>query len=449
MTFNVKGIFMHIDTLIFAPWILTVEQEQPLLTNHALAIKDNKIHAILENKEAEALAKNLTSQQVLHLDNHILMPGLINLHGHSAMTLLRGYADDLALMDWLQNHIWPAEGKYVGPEFVYDGTRLAMAEMIRGGTTCINDMYFYHSEVAQAAKSMKMRTYVGCSILEFPTNYAKNADEYITKGMQARNEYLNDDLVTFTLAPHAPYTVADETFSKLVALRDQHDILLHCHIHETQFEVQESLRLHQKRPLARLDNLGMLDERLIAAHMVHTNDDEIALLAKKKVGIAHNPASNMKLASGFARVQNMLDAGISVGLGTDGSASNNKLDMIADIRLAALIAKGYSGNPTDLKALSAIEMATINGAKALGREHDLGTLKVGKLADIIAINLQDCIETLPVFDPISHIAYSAGREQVSHVWINGRKVLDNHTLVDFKLSDFVENARMWQKKIAQ
>lgn len=440
---------MSIDTLIFAPWILTVEKDAPLLTDHALAIKNNKIEAILPQAEAKALAKTMKADQVLHLDNHVLMPGLINLHGHSAMTLLRGYADDLALMDWLQNHIWPAEGKYVNAEFVYDGTRLAMAEMIRGGTTCINDMYFYHSEVAKAARSMNMRTYVGCSVLEFPTNYAKNADEYISKAMQARSEYLNDDLVTFTLAPHAPYTVADETFSKLVNLRDQHDMLVHCHIHETEFEISESLKLHQKRPLARLDNLGVLDQHLIAAHMVHTTDEEIKLLAAKKVGVAHNPTSNMKLASGFARVQNMLDAGVSVGLGTDGSASNNKLDMISDIRLAALIAKGFSGNPTDLKALSAIEMATINGAKALGREHELGSLKAGKLADIIAIDLQSYVETLPVFDPISHIAYSADREQVSHVWINGRKVLDNKTLVDFKLSDFVENAKMWQKKIAK
>lgn len=296
------------DTIISARWIITVEQDNEVLENYALAIKDGRIAAIIP----AAQAASLSCDKRLDLGNHVLMPGLINLHGHSAMTLLRGMADDKALMDWLNNHIWPAEGKHVRDDFVFDGSRLAMAEMIRGGTTTINDMYFYHGAMARAGIASGMRTFVGCSILEFPTNYGNNADDYIRKGMDERRAFLGEDLITFTLAPHAPYTVSDDTFRKVVTLAEQEDMLIHCHIHETADEVAGSVKEHHQRPMARLKQLGLLSPRLIAAHMVHLNDEEVELAARHGVSVAHNPASNMKLASGIAPVQKLLAAGVAL-----------------------------------------------------------------------------------------------------------------------------------------
>ena len=284
------------DLLIHARWIVTVETDGEVLADHALAIRDGKIVAIVPPEGVAAVS----AKETVRLPRHVLMPGLVNLHCHAAMTLLRGYADDLALMDWLQNHIWPAEGKHVSDEFVYDGTLIGMAEMIRSGTTTVNDMYFYNSAVARAGLAAGMRTFVGCSILEFPTNYGLNADDYINKGLKERDEFVGESMVTFTLAPHAPYTVSDATFRKVVTLAEQLDLPIHCHIHETQDEINGSLSEHQVRPLARLAALGLLSPRLVAAHMVHLNDEEIALAAHHGVSVAHNPTSNMKLASGIA-----------------------------------------------------------------------------------------------------------------------------------------------------
>ncbi len=433
------------NTIIFAPYILTMEGDEPnILHDYALWIKGKNIHEILPQSQA----KNVSDANVLHLNNHVLMPGLINLHSHGSMSLLRGFADDLALQDWLNNHIWPAEGKHVDHEFVYDGMLLAMAEMIRSGTTCVNDMYFFNADVAKAGLRMGMRTFIGATILEFPNRYAANANGYINRAMSERCAFFGDDLVQFVLAPHAPYTVSDETFKKIISLAEKEDMLIHCHIHETASEVSGSVSEHKMRPLTRLDNLGLLSERLIAAHMVHLTDEEIELVSKRKVSIAHNPASNMKLASGFAPVQKMLDMGINVGLGTDGAASNNKLDMFAEMRLSALIAKGFSGSPTALKAYDTLKMATINGASALHIDDKVGTLTTGKRADVIAVSLSD-IETQPLFDPVSHLVYAAGREAVSHVWINGESVLSDRRLTRIDITEIKEKALMWKNRIKE
>ncbi|MBR7059942.1 MAG: amidohydrolase family protein, partial [Neisseriaceae bacterium] len=340
------------------------------------------------------------------------------------------------------------EGKHVDHEFVYDGMLLAMDEMIRSGTTCVNDMYFFNADVAKAGLRMGMRTFIGATILEFPNRYAANANGYINRAMSERCAFFGDDLVQFVLAPHAPYTVSDETFKKVISLAEQEDMLIHCHIHETASEVSGSVSEHKMRPLTRLDNLGLLSERLIAAHMVHLTDEEIELVSKRKVSIAHNPASNMKLASGFAPVQKMLDMGINVGLGTDGAASNNKLDMFAEMRLSALIAKGFSGNPIALKAYDTLKMATINGASALHIDDKVGTLTTGKRADVIAVSLSD-IETQPLFDPVSHLVYAAGREAVSHVWINGESVLSDRRLTRIDINEIKEKALMWKNRIKE
>ena len=432
---------LHADTILSPQFILTISPKQ-VLENHSIAITAGKIVAIFKNSE---LAK-WQSDNIVELPTHTIMPGLINAHAHSAMSLLRGKADDLALMDWLQNHIWPAESAHVGNEFVFDGTLIAMAEMIRSGTTTVNDMYFYNDAVARAGKQAGMRTFVGCSILEFPTAYAQNADDHIAKALKEIDQFGEDDLVKFTLAPHAPYTVANETFEKIFKIAEERHLRVHCHLHETAFEVEESVRLHGVRPLKRLDNLGVLHNRWMAAHMVHLNNEEIQFAAKTGISALHNPASNMKLASGIARIPAMIQAGVNVALGTDGAASNNALDMLSELRLAALLAKVGSGNPTDVDAHTALEMATLNGAKALGMADKIGSVEVGKHADLIAIDLAE-IETSPLYDPVSHIVYAAGREQVTHVWIDGQLRMNNRELMSISMDECMDKSLYWRNKI--
>ncbi|MFZ6769843.1 TRZ/ATZ family hydrolase [Undibacterium sp. Di26W] len=430
-------------TCLHPKYLIPIEPAATVLQNHALVMQDEKILAVLSSTDAR---QQYPDAQHVELQNHALMPGMVNLHGHSAMSLLRGLADDLSLMDWLNEHIWPAEKKHVSEEFVFDGSVYAMAEMLRGGTTTINDMYFHHEAVARAGLHSGMRTVVGCSVLEFPTAYAADADAYLDKAMAAQQAFQGQSGVEFRLAPHAPYTVSDITFKKIIALADKHDMGIHCHIHESMDEINDSLRDHGMRPLQRLHQLGLLSPRLIAAHMVHANEDEIQLLAQQGVHIAHNPASNLKLASGFAPIHAMQTAGVNVGIGTDGAASNNKLDLLGDLRMAALLAKAVSSNPTALNAGKALEMATLAGARALGKDKQIGSLVAGKLADVIAIDLS-AIETLPLFDPVSQIVYAAGREQVSHVWVNGRCLMAERQLLTQDASQLKDKAIWWQQRI--
>jgi len=431
-------------TLLLPRWLIPIEPRGTVLEDHALLIEGERIAAILPASEARTRYADVPH---LHLANHALLPGFVNLHGHSAMTLLRGLADDLALMDWLHNHIWPAEKRHISDEFVFDGTLIAMAEMLRGGTTTINDMYFFHDAVARAGLQAGMRTVVGASILEFPTAYGVGADDYISKALAARDRFRGESLVSFSLAPHAPYTVSDDTFRKVVMLAEQLDVTIHCHIHETQQEITDSLAQYGVRPIERLRHLGVLGPNLVAAHVVHANDEEVAILAQHGVHIAHNPASNLKLASGIARIPAMLAAGVNVGIGTDGAASNNALDMLADTRLAALLAKGASNDPCAVPAAQALEMATLAGARALNMDDRIGSLTVGKQADIVAVDLSD-IATQPVFDPISHLVYAARRDQVSDVWVAGRKLLDSHHLTSLDLGQLQAKAGWWQSRIA-
>lgn len=425
-------------------YILPVDPARVVLENHSLVVQDDMIIDILPT---DAMGQKYGDIEQLRLAHHVLMPGLINLHNHAAMSLLRGFADDLALMDWLNNHIWPIEKAHVSDEFVYDGTLIGMAEMIRGGTTTVNDMYFHHSAVARAGLKAGMRTFVGCTILEFPTNFAENAAGYISRALEQRAEFIGETLVQFALAPHAPYTVADDTFKRIAALAEHHDLRIHCHIHETISEIEQSLKQYGMRPLARLHQLGILNPRLIAAHMVVTTDTELDLLQSQQVSIAHNPASNMKLASGIARVHDMNMRGITVGLGTDGPASNNKLDLFADMRLAALLAK-VSGDPQALPAFDALRMATIQGARALGIDDRVGSLTPGKIADMIAVDLSD-VETQPCYDIASQLVYSTGREAVTHVWVNGKILLEDRKLTTLSYDELQEKAAFWRRRIAK
>ncbi len=404
-----------VSLIIEARWIVPVIPRQTLLENHAVIIQGNKIVDICTIANAQ---QQYQAEETVQLTNQVLMPGLINLHAHSAMVLMRGLADGLSLTPWLENHIWPAETKLVSPEFVYDGHLLAAAEMLGGGVTTCNDMYFFPSSSADASIKMGMRTHLGLVVLEFPTQYANDADDYIKKGLTVRDQYRNEPLVSFSFAPHAPYTVSDESFSRIAVLADQVNIGVHTHLHETADELAQSEDEHGLRPLSRLANMNLLGPHVTFAHCVHLSDAEVDMLAAHGCHIAHCPSSNLKLASGIAAVNQYQAAGINVGLGTDGAASNNRIDIFAEMRLAALLAKGQSGDATALPADAVLEMATINGASALGLADQIGSIEVGKLADLTAVSFSD-IEMQPVFDPVSHLVYVAGREHVTHTWVNG------------------------------
>jgi len=431
-----------IDLLIEARWIATVESDE-ILHNHAVAVHDGQILDILPIAEAR---QRYQAREQHRLEQHILIPGLINLHTHAAMTLLRGIADDLPLMNWLQEHIWPAEGALVSAPFVLDGTRLACAEMLRGGITCFSDMYFFPDAAAQAATEFGMRAVLGITALEFPGNYASDADDYIAKGLAARESWGNHPLIGFTLAPHAPYTVSDRSFQRVATLAEQLDLPIHCHIHETRQEIEDSLQQHGQRPLARLAALGQLSPGFIGVHAVHLNDEEIAALAASGCSIAHCPTSNLKLASGIPRIAEMLAAGINVGLGSDGAASNNRLDLFGEMRLAALLAKGSSGDAAALPAATALRMATLNGARALGLGERIGSIVPGKQADLCAVSLGD-LDCHPCYDPVSHLVHVAGREQVSHVWIAGKCLVEHKTLRIGKEFRLDACAALWQNKV--
>ncbi|MBW7903088.1 MAG: TRZ/ATZ family hydrolase [Rhodocyclaceae bacterium] len=432
-----------VDELIHPRWIVPVEPADTVLDDHAVAVRDGRIVAIVPEAEA---AGRFTAGRETRLDRHVLMPGLVNLHCHAAMTLLRGLADDTPLMTWLQHHIWPAEAKHVSAEFVHDGTLLACAEMLRGGVTCFNDMYFFPEAAARAVAASGMRAVIGLTLLEFPTAYAADADDYLDKGLAARDALRDQPLLHFALAPHAPYTVSNRSFERIATLTGELDLPVHVHVHETRTEIEESLRMHGMRPLERLHRLGIVTPNLIAVHAVHLDAAEIALLAAEGASVAHCPASNLKLGSGIAPVAKLLAAGVNVGIGTDGAASNNRLDMFAETRLAALLAKGASGDAAVMGAHRALHAATLGGARALGLDREIGSIVVGKSADLCAVSLDDPL-LAPCYAPESHLVYVAGRENVSHVWVSGRLMLENHTLRGFLKNELENIASLWQTRI--
>ena len=435
---------MTTPQMISPRWLVPVEPKNSVLENHSLVVDQGRILAILPVDVARG---RFTGVPELVLPDHVLIPGLINLHTHAAMTLMRGLADDTPLMTWLTDHIWPNEAKHLSEAYVFDGTELATAEMIRSGTTCFADMYFYHDVAAKAALKSGMRAALGGAILEFPTPYAADAEAYIEKCLAPRDEFANDSRLKLMLAPHAPYTVSDKTFARIFTIAAEADYPVMMHIHETQDEIAQGEKEYGCRPIARLERLGILGPNLIAVHCVHLTPLEIDLYGRLGVHVAHCPASNLKLASGIAPVSAMLKAGINVGIGTDGAASNNRLDMLGETRLASLLQKGTTGDAAALPAHQKLEMATLNAAKALGWQDEIGSLVAGKAADMTAIDLSS-IETQPVYDPVSHIFHAAGRESVSHVWVNGELLLDNRTLIRQDLSELKAKAAIWQQRFA-
>jgi 5-methylthioadenosine/S-adenosylhomocysteine deaminase len=432
-----------VDTLIIAAHVVPVAP-RTVLSDHAVAIEGGRIVAVLP---AATALERYAARRTVRLDRHALVPGLVNAHCHAAMSLMRGIADDLPLMKWLSEHIWPAEAKHASDEFVHDGSLLAMAEMLRAGVTCVNDMYFFPEATARAALRAGMRACLGMIAIEFPTAYAPDAGSYLAKGLATRNAYCGEQLLSFCFAPHAPYTVSDDTLKRIALLAEELDVPIHTHVHETRDEVEQGLAQHGMRPLERLRRLGLVGPRLIAAHAIHLEAVELDLLARAGVRIAHCPSSNLKLASGIAPVAAMQDHGIVVALGTDGAASNNRLDIMTEMRTAALLAKGASGDASAVDAHAALRMATLDGAVALGLEAEIGSLEPGKQADLCAIEL-DSLETRPCFDPVSHIVYCASREHVTHVWVGGAARLEERRLIGLDTADLHDRARWWQSRLS-
>jgi len=432
-----------IDTLIEPRWIITVNDDNEVFENHSLAIHNGLIIDILPSDEAR---KKYQATQHQELVGHALMPGFINSHTHAAMSLYRGLADDLPLMEWLQEHIWPAEQQHTNQDFVKVGTQLAIAEMLRCGTTCFNDMYFFPDETAKIANDIGIRACVGLIVIDFPTVWANDADEYIHKGLQLHDQLRHQPLITTAFAPHAPYTVSDAPLQKILTLSEELDIPIHMHIHETAGEINDAMNASGKRPLQRLTELGALSPKLIAVHMTQLNQDEIDNLAAQGCHVIHCPESNQKLASGLCPTQTLIDAGVNVALGTDGAASNNDLDMLSEMRSAALLGKITRMDAEAVNATTALRMATINGAKTLGLESITGSLEVDKAADMSAIQLNS-IETQPLYDPVSQIVYAAGREQITHVWVAGKLKLNNRQLTSIDESSLLADVAKWQQQI--
>ncbi|KAA3651158.1 MAG: TRZ/ATZ family hydrolase [Proteobacteria bacterium] len=433
----------QVDLLISARWVVPVDAADSTLEHHSVAIRDGRIIDVIPTHLAH---ERYRTNAETHLPDHVLIPGLINLHTHAAMTLMRGIADDLPLMTWLQTAIWPTEAKHVSPAFVRDGTLLAAAEMLRGGVTTCNDMYFYPDAAAAAFDTLGMRCVIGITTIDFPTTYAASADEYLSKGLAARDAWRGHPLVRFALAPHAPYTVSDNTFSRIVSLSNELDLPIHIHIHETRQEIDDSLKQYGERPLERLARLGVVDSQLIGVHAVHLTPGEIHTLARHGCTLAHCPTSNMKLASGIAPITEALKHNIPVGLGTDGAASNNRLDIFQEMRLSALLAKVSTEDAAAIPAKTALRMATQHGARALGLEASLGSIEKGKWADLCAVDLSP-FETQPCFDPVSHLVYCAGREYVSDVWIAGQARVSKKQVLQKADNELLGVARVWQNKL--
>ncbi len=432
----------NIDTLLHARWVLPIVPNI-VLDHHSVAIDQGRIVDILPTHEAK---NHYQAKETRDLSDHAVMPGLINMHTHSPMTLFRGFADDLELMDWLNHHIWPAEQKIINAQSTADGTRLAIAEMLRGGTTCFNENYFFTDAIVETTIEEGLRAQVGCMIMSIPTDWAKTEDEYFTKALYTLENTPKHSRIRLGLTPQGPYTVSNKSFERIKELAEDKDLLIHLHLHETTAELNIDLANHGKRPIQRLHDLKLLSPRLMAVHMVHVSAEEMSIIHETGTHVITCPESNAKLASGISPVPAFLKAGINVSIGTDGAASNNDLDMFGELRMASYMAKVSSGDSTVLPAAQALEMATINGAKALGLADEIGSLEKGKAADIIAIDLSHFF-TQPVFNPISHLAYAVNRLQVSDVWVDGKLLLKSGEFTQLDIEKTVAKAREWAKAV--
>ncbi len=434
-----------VDFIVTAGWIIPIEPRFKIIQNGALAVQSGRIKAV--GTESEVL-RDFSTKNFIKKPDHILMPGLINAHTHSPMTLLRGFADDYPLMEWLENYIWPVEKALMGRDFIYDGTELAIAEMLKGGTTCFNENYFYSEIIAEATANCQMRAVIAEAIIDFPSPYAHSLAEYIAKTEDAWRAWKNHPLINIAIGPHAPYSVSDQSFTAIKKLAERTDMLIHLHLQETFEEVENSLKQHGKRPLERLKDLGITEHHLQCAHMVSVNAKDLEFLQTINAHVLHCPESNMKLASGFAPINSMLKHGLNVSIGTDGAASNNDLDMFSELRVAAQLAKAVAKDPTAFSVEQALYAATLGGAKALRLEQEIGSLIVGKQADFIAINMAEC-NTQPLYHPLSQLVYATHSRQVSDVWVAGKCLVQNGQLTLLDEEKIKVKASQWQQKIWQ
>ncbi|WP_339502583.1 TRZ/ATZ family hydrolase [Pseudomonas silesiensis] len=432
-----------LDLLLLPTWLVPVEPAGVVLKEHALGIRDGRIVFI----GPRAAALKLDARVIRELPDMLLCPGLINAHGHAAMTLFRGLADDLPLMAWLERHIWPAEAKWVDETFVRDGTDLAIAEQIKGGITCFSDMYFFPKVASECIHDSGIRGQIAIPILDFPIPGASTADDAIRQGVELFNDLKHHERIKITFGPHAPYTVGDENLEKIRVIAEELDASIHMHVHETAFEVQQSVEQYGERPLARLGRLGLLGPRFQAVHMTQISDEDLVLLVESNTSVIHCPESNLKLASGFCPVERLWQAGVNVAIGTDGAASNNDLDLLGETRTAALLAKAVAGSATALDAHRALRMATLNGARALGIETDVGSLEVGKAADMVAFDLSGLAQQ-PVYDPVSQLIYATGRDCVKHLWVAGKQLLDDRRLTRLDEDRLCATAKAWGQRIS-
>ena len=435
----------HCDALITPRWCLPIEPAGAVLEDHAVAVADGRVAAVLPATEARAAFQPSVS---IDRPGHVLIPGLVNTHCHAAMTLLRGLADDLPLEAWLREGIWPVERRFVSAEFVRDGTELALAEMLRAGVTCFSDQYFFPEIVAETAVDLHLRAVVGTPVVDLPTAWASDLADYLNKGTDlVHDRYADHPLISTCFAPHSTRALSDAAFTELRVLADQLDVPVQIHLHESAAEVAQSVAATGKRPLERLDDLGLLNASLLAVHAVHVTPDEIRRLAAAGASVAHCPASNLKLACGLAPAAALLDAGVAVGIGTDGAASNNLLDVLAEMRLAALLAKVSAGDGAAIPAHQALRMATLDAARALRRDHEIGSIEAGKWADLTCIDMQR-FNTQPLYDPVSQLVYATRADQVSDVWVAGRHLLERGELTTIDSDSLFRRSNEWRRRIA-
>ena len=432
-----------LDLLLLPTWLVPVEPAGVVFKDHGVGIRDGRI--VFIGPRAQAL--KLVATQTRELPDMLLSPGLINAHGHAAMTLFRGMADDLPLMTWLEQHIWPAETKWVNEDFVRDGTNLAIAEQLKGGITCFSDMYFYPKVASECVHNSGIRAQIAIPILDFPIPGASSADESLRQAVELFADLKLHPRIKIAFGPHAPYTVGDENLEKIRVIADELDAAIHMHVHETAFEVHQAVEQNAERPVARLARLGLLSPRFQAVHMTQISDEDLSMLVESNSSVIHCPESNLKLASGFCPVERLWQAGVNVAVGTDGAASNNDLDLLGETRTAALLAKAVAGSATALDAHRALRMATLNGARALGIDSDTGSIEIGKAADLVAFDLSGLAQQ-PVYDPVSQLIYATGRDCVKHVWVAGKQLLEDRHLTRLDEQQLCATARAWGERIS-
>ena len=436
----------HCDTLIAPRWCIPVEPSDTLLEGHAIIVTEGRIADLLP---VESALEAYQPSVVFERPNHVLIPGLVNAHTHAAMTLMRGLADDMPLESWLRDGVWPAEQRWVSAEMVRDGTELAIAEMISAGTTCFSDQYFFPEIVAETAVDLGMRAVIGTPVLDFRTSWAGDVEEYLHKGADlVHDPYAGHPLISSCFVPHSTAALSDDSFTRLRVMADQLDVRVQIHLHETASEIASSVAETGRRPFERLEGLGLINASLLAVHAVHMTDAEIDRIAEAGVNIAHCPRSNLKLASGIAPVASYQAAGVNVAIGTDGAASNNVLDVLAELRLAALLAKASAGDAAAVSANEALRMATLGGAKALGLGHSIGSMESGKWADLACVDLST-LNSQPVYDVASQLVYTAHADQVTDVWVAGRHQVDNGQLAHINTANVLKRSNEWRNRFAE